>query len=180
MPGSFMSNSGCLFSSLAWIGIVISFISSGLIGIFAKNKPVMIVIRVLLYVMPVLAVLLILSDYYVLSDVRNDLSDDTRIGNSRLAPFKYLPEYEYRGYFKMGFPTTDEANHMVRRLRYTTAGMMAACIISLVLLAYRSIIPISNKDNKLPTWLTPSLIFSFAGLVVVFIHIITEFILKET
>lgn len=179
MPGSFMSDGGCLFSFLAWAGIFFgiapAFISS-IISHLSKKKSIVLSARLILWLLPIAALLLIVGNYYYLSDVRDALSNEPRIGRAPMDAFKYFPPYEYTGYFQLGFPTTAEANTSVRELRITTAAMLFMCITALITAILRHRTLKHQNDGKRHIGWLPYLIIGAGGIIVVVVHVIFFFL----
>ena len=174
MPGSFISNGGCLFSLLAWAGIcgsMLSAVVSAIIGLLYKKTPWGFIRRLFCWLLPIIAILLIIKNGCYLSDVRTALDIPRSPGDI----FRYLPQYEYNGYFRVGFPTTAEANSIVRELHITTVIMLITCIAAITAL-FRAQRSNRHRDSNEPIGGMPLLICGAGGLAAIVVRIIFIFI----
>lgn len=170
MPGSFMSMGGCLFSMLAWAGICCSILSavvSAITSLLRKNNAMGIIWRVVCCVLPIMAMLLIIANVCHLSDVRAELG----IRRSAGEIFRYLPQYEYDGYYVLSFPITAAVNINVRELRITTVIMLITGIAAMIALLLSRRLN-RHRDNKKPIGGVPLLICGVGGLAAIVTHII--------
>lgn len=171
MPGSFSSTNGCLFSLLAWGGVFFSLISaiiSSIISILSKNKAFIVTARVLACFMPLIAIELIASNIFTILDIQKRLPNNQDFSYNIRDAFQYFSPYEYHGYYLLYFPTTIEANGMVRTLQYTTAAMSLACFAALVTLVIRLFISIRKKS---PIGWLPVTVLGLGSLATILIYI---------
>jgi len=157
---------------LAWAGICCSILSavvSAITSLLRKNNAMGIIWRVLCCVLPIIAMLLIIGNGCFISDVRTDL----HIRRSPGDIFRYLPQYEYEGYYQLYFPTTAEVNANVRELRITTVIMLAAFMAAIIAL-FLSLRLNRHRHNKKQICSILLLILGAGGLVVIVVHIINK------
>lgn len=182
MPSGFgFVSGGCLFSLLAWAGILVSIASafvSSLISLLLRNKAVVATFRVLLWFMPVVAFSLILGAYYDLVGIRQQLANPyylgPKIGTSLMDTFRYLPPYQLGddGYLGgIGYPTATEANIAVRLLRIGVAILLVTGIFALAGMLFISNAVKHGRGDKIPALVTPKMILGIGGLLVIIVFI---------
>ena len=178
MPWPFVSNSGCLFSGLAWMGIMFSIayaaVSSAAAAV-AKNKRF--AAAVLSWTMAAVSFLLIASTFSTIADVRHELANNSNvsIGRSFSDAFHYLPEYKYEGFY-LDFPATSRVNTWVRELRLTTAIWLASFAVSFCLLLLSLITKNRRDPSARNQKIRPLTVMGIGGLLVVIVHLVSGFV----
>ncbi len=177
MPWPFVSNSGCLFSGLAWMGIIFSIVYaavSSAVATLRKNKSF--AAAVLSWTMAAVSFLLIISTMSTLADVRHELarSGVSGIGRSLADAFRYLPDYTYEGFYGY-FPPTAPTNIWVQELRITAAIWLVSAVVALGLMVWR--LATSRRNPVVtPRRLRPWMVMGAGGLIVVIVHLIYGFV----
>lgn len=179
MPGSFIPMGGCLFTLLAWAGIflgILTTIIGSAISLLFKKKFFGVLVRIILWLLPVVAGFYITSNYLYLFEVRQELITSKSVGreisHSVIDTFRYLPPYEYQGYYRRGFPTTTEANIEVRELRVTMVILLIAGIAALYQAISRRRSANRDDDRVFRIASTPEIILGAGGFLAIVTHLI--------
>lgn len=174
MPWPFVSSGGCLFSGLAWIGILFSVVyaaASSAVSAIGKSKRLSVTLRVLGWTMALVSTFFVFSTLNTIVDIRDELAKSGSItsGATISEAYKYLPEYKYEGFYQ--FPTTAEVNVMVQELRIATAIWLISVVVSIGFLAAYLVKMGTGDPTAKDQKVNPITVMGVGGLLVVIVHL---------